>query len=145
MVTTNFNKEAGIPYTYFWCNKLDPEVVDALQQGHDLGYEEAEKEAAYKADRYMEDGLYDDYDEAYADAISELDDWYEEEPVHYGVYKGVRYQTTWLGGALLLCVFDSPLRGRFAPCSPCIPGGLDGDTQGDFEGFDIPTDWKIKE
>lgn len=142
----NFNENAGLPFTYFSCNNLDPDVVNELQQrGEDMNYNSALMEASFKADRLIEQGLFEDYDDAYEEAMAELEDWEDYEPVHYGEQEGVNYRTTWLGGALLLCVMDSPLRGKFAQCSPCLPGALDGDTPGDQEGFDIPESWKRKD
>lgn len=139
----NFNENVGLPFTYFSCNNLDPELINGLQMnGFDVHYEEALQEASYKAECDYEKGIYFSYDEAYEEAVAELDDWYDDEPCHEGEHEGIIYSTTWLGGALLLCVMDSPLRGRFAQCSPCLPGALDGDTPGDCEGFDIPESWK---
>lgn len=149
-IKPNFNANLGIPFTFFSCNKLDPEVVIELQEkGDDINYNSALMDASIKAERLVEQGVFEDFDDAYEDAMSELEDWYDDEPVHYGVSfheKGdIVYRTVWLGGALLLCIEQSPLRGTFAACSPCLPGALDGDTPGDYEGFDIPEDWKRKE
>ena len=145
-IRPNFNANLGVPFTVFSCNNLDPELVNELQQnGEDLNYSSALQEASERAERDFENGFYDSYDEAYEEAMAELDDWEDLEPVHYGVHEGIIYRTTWLGGALLLVVEESPLRGYFAPCSPCMPGALDGDTPGDEEGFDIPESWKRKD
>lgn len=142
----NFNENVGLPFTYFSCNNLDPEVVNELQQkGEDLNYNSALMDASFKAETAVENGCFDSYDEAYEEELASLADWEDCEPVHIGDYEGIFYLTSWLGGALLLCVMDSPLRGSFAPCSPCLPGALDGDTTGDQEGFDIPENWKRKE
>lgn len=142
----NFNENEGLPFTYFSCRNLDPELINELQQkGHDMHYSSALRDASFKAETAVENGSFDNYDEAYEEEISALDDWEDPEPVHMGEQEGVFYVTSWLGGALLLCVMDSPLRGKFAKCSPCLPGALDGDTPGDCEGFDIPESWKRKE
>ena len=142
----NFNENEGLPFTYFSCNSLDPELINELQQkGEDLNYNLALMDASFKAERAVENGCFDNYDEAYEEELAALEDWEDFEPVHMGEHEGVLYMTTWLGGALLLCVMGSPLRGRFAECSPCLPGALDGDTPGDQEGFDIPENWKRKD
>ena len=142
----NFNENVGLPFTYFSCNNLDPEVVNELQQrGEDLNYNSALMDASFKAETAVENGSFDDYDEAYEEELAALEDWEDFEPVHMGEQEGVFYVTSWLGGAMLLCVMDSPLRGKFANCSPCLPGALDGDTPGDCEGFDIPESWKRKD
>lgn len=141
----NFNWSVGLPCTYFSCNNLDPELVNELQQkGEDLNYSSALQEASFKAETAVENGCFDSYDEAYEQELAALEDWEDFEPVHIGEHEGIFYLTSWLGGALLLCVMDSPLRGKFAQCSPCLPGALDGDTPGDCEGFDIPESWKRK-
>ena len=142
----NFNENVGLAFTYFSCNNLDPEVVNELQQrGEDLNYNSALMDASFKAETAVENGSFDDYDEAYEEELAALEDWEDHEPVHMGEQEGVFYVTSWLGGALHLCVMDSPLRGKFAQCSPCLPGALDGDTPGDCEGFDIPESWKRKD
>lgn len=142
----NFNKNVGLPFTYFSCSNLDPELINELQtNGFDVHYEEALQEASYKAETAVENGCFDNYDEAYEEELANLEDWYDDEPCHEGEHEGIIYITAWLGGALLLCVMDSPLRGRFAQCSPCLPGALDGNTPGDCEGFDIPESWKRRD
>lgn len=142
----NFNENEGTPFTYFSCNKLNSELVNELQQrGEDMNYNSALMEASFNAERAVDGGIFEDYDEAYEEELSALEDWEDLEPVHMGEHEGVFYVTSWLGGALLLCVMDSPLRGKFASCSPCLPGALDGDTPGDQEGFDIPESWKRKD
>lgn len=142
----NFNENVGLPFTYFSCNNLNPEVVNELQQkGEDLNYSSALQEASFKAETAVEKGCFDSYDEAYEQELAALEDLEDFEPVHMGEQEGVFYVTSWLGGAMLLCVMDSPLRGKFSRCSPCLPGALDGDTPGDQEGFDIPENWKRKE
>lgn len=139
----NFNENVGLPFTYFSCNNLDPELVNELQQkGEDLSYSSALQEASFKAETAVENGCFDSYNEAYEQELAALEDWEDFEPVHIGEHEGVFYLTSWLGGALLLCVIDSPLRGKFSRYSPCLPGALDGDTPGDCEGFDIPESWK---
>lgn len=145
-VVPNWNPYKEMPYTYFSASKLDPELVCELQdRGSDVHYEEAVNEAVAKAERQFETGGVGDLQEAIDEALAELDSWEDVEPVHQGEHEGVTYQTTWLGGALLVCVIDSPHSGKFAKCSPCLPGALDGDTPGDYEGFDVPEDWKFKD
>ena len=146
----NFNKEVEIPYTYFSASKLDPELVCELQDhGENIYYEEAKEAARCSARIEYEfggDSEFGSVEEAIEYVLEELaEEWEDSEPVHQGLYEGVKYRTVWLGGALLVCVIDSPHRGKFAKCSPCLPGALDGDTPGDYEGFDVPEDWKRKD
>lgn len=143
---SNWNQDKQLPYTYFSASKLDPGLVCDLQDfGTDVHYQEAEDEALARAERQYEDGEVEDLQEAICDALDDLVCWEDDEPVHQGVRDGVTYQTAWLGGALLVCVIDSPHRGLFAKCGPCLPNALDGDTLGHLEGFDVPEDWKRKE
>ena len=74
----------------------------------------------------------------------QLDGWYCEEPSIEGEYEGVKYQSSWLGGALNVWIFESPHTGRFAECSPCVPGAGNLDRP-DADGvltYDVPPDWR---
>ena len=73
----------------------------------------------------------------------QMDNYYCEEPVTAFTYEGVKGQTTWLGGALLLWIFDSPYTGTFQLCSPCVPNAcnLDQPENGGYAGYTVPTHW----
>ena len=88
-----------------------------------LGYDCKEGYIEYRVEREMEDAQI-------------------EEPTIEGEYEGVQYGISFLGGAPMLWVFQSPLIGKFALCSPCCPGATDGNSEGEYEGYDIPADWK---
>lgn len=69
-----------------------------------------------------------------------------EEPIIEGTYEGVRYQTSWLGGALNFWIFESPVVGLFDLCSPCVPnaGNLDSPNHSGYLAYDVPADWRVE-
>ena len=90
-----------------------------------LGYDSKEDYIEYRVEREMENAQID-------------------EPTIEGEYEGVQYGISWLGGAPLLIVVQSPYTMRGNLCSPCLPGAVDGDSpnpQG-YEGYGIPDSWK---
>ena len=103
-------------------------------------------------DRYMEDEVeaaynrlgYDDRDD-YIDTRLELESEriQIEEPTLAGICEGVRYEISWLGGAPLLWVFESPVISKARLCSPCCPNAGDLDSLDDdgYECYGIPEDW----
>lgn len=104
-------------------------------------------------DRYMEDEVeaaynrlgYDDRDD-YIETRLELesDSIQIEEPCISGKYEGVDYAISWLGGAPLLWVFESPIISKARLCSPCVPnaGDLDSLDEDGYECYGIPDDWR---
>lgn len=106
-------------------------------------------------DRCMEDEVeaaynrlgYNDRDD-YIDTRLELESEriQIEEPTLAGTCEGVRYEISWLGGAPLLWVLESPVISKARLCSPCCPNAgdlnsLDGDG---YECYGIPADWYAK-
>ena len=89
-----------------------------------LGYDSKEDYIEYRVEREMENAHID-------------------EPTIEGEYEGVQYHISWLGGAPLLWVFQSPLIGRFNLCSPCVPNACDLSSPNPlgYEGYTIPSDW----
>jgi len=75
------------------------------------------------------------------------DSFYDDEPVHEFQRDGVRGQTTWLGGALLVFIFHSPFTGQFDRCSPCVPNACDLDhfNPDGYVGYDVPPTWRIEQ
>jgi len=66
-----------------------------------------------------------------------------EEELRWGVYQGVKYQSSWLGGALNFWIFESPYIVNGGRASPCVPGAciLNKENTGPVEGYGIPADW----
>lgn len=162
---TNVNLETGIAYGYISANSLHPDIVQDLQDnGTDVYYEEAwadfirGKRSEYNENldatrqRVEDDGL--KFDEDSVDAFDEEDyrdefnnSYEQDEPVHEGEKDGVKYRTSWLGGALNVWVFESPFTCKTVPCSPCVPGAgdLDNVGKGDYECYDVPPNWRDEE
>ena len=70
-----------------------------------------------------------------------------DEPIIEGELDGVKYHTSWLGGALHLWVFFSPRTAFFRECSPCVPGAGNLDCP-DVDGvltYDVPFEWRASE
>jgi len=139
----NYNPATGVPYGVIACQSLDAELVDELWYTHgtDLSYEEAVRELRNEVNAEVEAGELDE-----DDFDSELDLRVEriqiDEPTIEGVYEGVHYHISWLGGAPLLWVFESPHINPHAQCSPCVPGAGDLDSEGDVLCYDVPDDWR---
>ena len=142
----NTNPDTGIRYGVVYANNLNQDLLQDLlyRYGEDKSYKEAAedhyKEARAKAERL------EDFD------ADEFDDWYEcpdfdiDEPTYSGVFEGVEYQVTWLSGAMLLWVFNSPHVGLYDLCSPCAPnaGNLDRPNLKGYVCYTIPEDWLHK-
>lgn len=56
-----------------------------------------------------------------------------DEPVIEFDQDGVQGQIGWLGGAPIVWIFHSPVVGKYARCSPCVPGAGDLSNEGDHE------------
>ena len=84
----------------------------------------------------------DDYIETRTEKESEFIEIDEE--VYEGETEGVKYRVTWLGGAQIVLIFESPVVTRAYECSPCIPGAGDLDSPAldlGVECYGVPTDW----
>lgn len=142
---TNVNPKTGIAYGYILSHALDPEIVDTLLfgvQAKNLTYEEAKKEFVSQRRRERDSDMsLDEFDEDRA--AEEFADRYQanEETIE-GEYQGVKYQSSWLGGALHFFIFESPHVKGHAPCSPCVPGAGDLHHAGELQTYDVPDDWR---
>jgi len=56
---------------------------------------------------------------------------------------GMKLGLSWLGGAPIVWVFESPHMARFAPCSPCVPGAgdLDSPEPDGVMAYCLPGEW----
>ena len=72
-----------------------------------------------------------------------MDNCYCEEPIIEFECDGVKGRTSYLGGALNLWIFESPVVGKFAEYSPCVPGAgnLDQPDEDGVETYTVPPDW----
>lgn len=155
---TNTHEVTGIPYGIISCNSLDQEWMHELLfvHGKDLSYaaalqeEEDRQRAEFDAALEVVNtyGVWSNIDNQ-PEFRANLDNFEPciDEPIVEGECEGVKYRTTWLGGAQMLWVFESPHVGRFAQCSPCVPGAADLDSPDEdgIEGYDVPPDWRYKE
>ena len=148
---TNMNPETGIRYGTIYLSAIDSDTAyDLFYEGDNVSEDDAigdlRVEICIEAD---ERGFDDDRDR---------EDWEErqfeervegiqiEEPTIKGECDGVKYMISWLGGAPLLWVFESPFTGRFDLCSPCVPNAcnLNSPNPGGYEGYTVPADWLRK-
>lgn len=143
----NVNPKTSIPYGIISANSLDNEVVEALlygRQATDLSYQEALEQAKLDFCKQHElehpDRAFDpdDFDE---DSFN--DSWYCETPTVVGTYEGVKYQSSWLGGALNFFILESPHTAHCMACSPCVPnaGNLNNLDPDGLEAYTVPSDW----
>jgi len=144
----NTNPETGIWYGIISANAIDPEMIDEIQRkGIDIHFETAKRELESRIRDACEDRLgYRQTQEVVELALDLFDTWEDEEPVHKFNIDGVKGQTTWLGGALLVWVFESPNIVKADLCSPCVPncGNLDSFNSDGYECYNVPDDWRIK-
>ncbi len=81
----------------------------------------------------------DDFIDARVEAQLELIEI--DEPIVEGTNDGVHWRTSWLGGALNLFIFDSPVIVKCALCSICVPNAGNLDSLGDYETYGVPVEW----
>lgn len=147
----NVNPETGIRYGIISANALDPEIIDEIQRtGRDAHWEQRLEELRLETNADVEDGLIseDEFDASLDRRIEECSDrFYDDEPVHKFEIDGVKGQTTWLGGALLVWIFKSPVISTVRLCSPCVPnaGNLDNPDPDGYQAYDVPLDWRYTE
>lgn len=153
----NTNTQTGIRFGVIACQNLDQDIVEDLWYGYgavDLSYkaarEELEETLKREGSALVDDGELD---------IDDLSDWVDrelearsdyiqiDEPTIEGTYQGVQYQISWLGGAPLLFVFESPVISRARLCSPCVPnaGDLDNLDDDGVECYGVPAEWRRTE
>lgn len=148
----NRNPETGVRYGYISANSLHPDLVDYLQiQGRDVHWEDARAEliANFTYGNIDDEDLesLEDYDDELERRLENLaEGWYDDEPIHEGELDGVKYRTSWLGGALHVWIFESPVIGNYQECSPCVPGAGNLDCP-DLDGvptYDVPKEWRYE-
>jgi hypothetical protein len=142
----NVNSETGIAYGVFYTGNCQCLCDDIFSRGDDLSYEAWKEEVASRL-RNAIGGVIDDYSHQASEIakghrfdslIEALGDSYEcDEPCHsyeYDTEHGkVKLYQTWLGGAPLVYVIESPyVLTNAAGCSPCVPnaGNLDSEPNG---------------
>lgn len=148
----NVNEKTGIRYGIIASRSLEYWVIDEIQMnGTDVHWEEAVEDQRREVKRDVEWGSVSEEDfykelDRRIEALSE--NFYDDEPVHEFDIKGVKGRTTWLGGALLVWVFESPYKTYAQLCSPCVPNCGDLDSLDDSTGelcYDVPPEWRREE
>lgn len=143
----NRNPDTGIRYGIISANSLHHYVLDDLcygTQARDVRYEDACSELEDAICHAVSDFLSSNQTRQLIDEALEMFEYECEEPIYEGVYEGVRYSTTWIGGAMHVWVFESPVTGHYAEGSICVPGAGNLDCP-DLEGvvcYDVPDDWR---
>lgn len=154
--TSNVNPETGIRYGVISLNSLDADVVHELWiDGDNLSEREALDELREEVTTDME-AENEERDEPLSveDMQDEIErrvegEWSEsygvEEPTIEGDCDGIKYLISWLGGAPLLWVLESPYTTYARLCSPCVPnaGDLESlDAADGYECYDVHPAWR---
>ena len=149
---TNTNPETGIRYGCVYLNSLDPDTAQWLwDDAENLSEEEAYAELKAEIEAQVQEECPDfDENEAEIEVEKRLERESEciqiDEPTLAGICEGVRYEISWLGGAPLLWVLESPVISKARLCSPCCPNAGDLNSLDDdgYECYGIPADWYAK-
>jgi len=146
----NTNPETGIRYGIISSRSLNDDVVNEMYQvGKDVHFTDAQEEITEGLERVLGDFMSDDSIERVTKlAIEEMsNDFNDDEPVYEGTLDGVNFRTTWLGGALLVYIFESPITTYAKLCSPCVPNcgdldNLEAMCDGGYECYGVPDSWR---
>jgi len=138
----NVNPKTGIRYGVVDLQSLEDWVFEEFfHNGRNLTYEAAQRDFA---DEIMSEHGRPPTDE-------EWDEWndyaeFEEEEYELEI-DDMKLLLTYLGGAPLVFVMDSPHVTRTRGTSPCVPnaGDLDNKDPRGIETYDVPEDWYYKE
>lgn len=156
-MTANINAKTGIAFGYISADAIDSEIVDELLYGSGLvnltykaQLEEflAEQRQIYAYSPIGSNPRYDSSGEFDAEWASEdfNDGIYQaaDEEVIEGIYQGVSYCSSFLGGALNFWILESPVvTDKARRASPCVPNAAILDTlDGNVTGYDVPADWR---
>lgn len=146
---SNVNRHltTGIAFGYIRADHIDPDMLNDLLYSHgtDVSYKEALAEHLAQERRLhegLQEGDHDDEDFDEDEATQAFADEYQcDEPIIEGEHEGVKYRTSWLGGAQHLWVFESPVLTKCRPCSLCVPGAGNLDQVGDYLAYGVPASW----
>ena len=168
--TANTNPETYVPFGYVAANDLNQDLVDQLIYG---GVNESQLECEFEIARQMlheyigeneEVDLPSPGEEVTPELLQQLIQLLEErdltwkyeqqlehievqEPHIHGECEGVKYATSWLGGALNFFIIESPvITTKACRASPCVPNaGIlkhpEDHEEGSVESYGIPEDW----
>ena len=137
-MTANINPDTGIRYGVASLNSLAEWVWDEFfTNGTNLTAQQAE--ADFKRDFALENDREpsDDEEQEFWDGYEADEECYELEA------DGMRLELSYLGGAAIVFVLESPHIGQARECSPCVPnaGDLDNRERGGFDCYSLPAEW----
>ena len=154
----NIHPTTGIPYGVINAGSLDPEIVDMITtDGENVSERDAEDEFRKQINHEIESGRLraDQFGEEMERRLRDRSEHASEDDYRYVEYDDggklmLEVQTTWLGGAMLVYVLQSPYLAAAPTCSPCCPnaGDLDNryeDGEGGVTCYDVPPDWRREE
>jgi hypothetical protein len=152
--TANIDLTTGIAYGYISANCLDSDLVNELM-GNSLNATAAaafdewlyNKATQLMANDLSINGINEAMEEASNYSHEFWDSWEEDEPCVEGEHEGVKYASSWLGGALNFFIFESPNVTEHARiASPCVPNaGILDTLDGDVKAYDVPDGWRYTE
>jgi hypothetical protein len=159
----NTNPKTGVAYGYISANALDLNMVVDLMAGvgadnfRNVSEDQAVAEIAAEQRRGVNESgnqafirvfekMSDDeiFDGLARLGMVDMDRLISPEVIVSGVYEGVHYTSSWLGGALHFFIMESPvITGKAGRASPCVPGaGILDDLSGNVVAYDVPLDWR---
>ena len=162
MPTANINRETGIHFGAISGNSLDLDVLCDLQEkASEIVFDAYrldemkrfanEHDHDYAVDIQADDlfnSLMDAFGEEFDDFIYSIDENFEDdEPQAEFEHEGIKVVFSYLGGAPLVIVTESPYIAIAGLCSPCVPnaGNLDDKDPDGEECYDVPADWYAKD
>lgn len=133
--------QADLAWEVFKENResLTQEMVDEFDLGDDVRLDEV---GDFLSDENIVEFVEEMFPDEWQDVLENFDD---SELRKSGKVEGVKLSLSYLGGAPLLWVIESPRLVWCRPCSPCVPGAGDLDSP-EEEGFGVqcyglPKDW----
>lgn len=161
----NRHPVTGVRYTIYHINNdLHPEVwEDIYRDGVNLSDKAVMDELRQRVERALEElpeqcsDMLEDLCDQIMDRLADNDHCIDE-PIYEGETDGIKWQTSWLGGAPHLIVVESPYYGVGRECSPCVPNAVNGSSittifsdedaagchasvAGAVYGYALPTTW----
>jgi len=141
-MTANIDPKTEIRYGVVSLGKLEDWVYEEfLNHGTSLTHEAAVAE--FRAEFYTENPYADELE--YEDALQDaMENWHIEEENFRLEKDGMKLELSYLGGAALVFVIESPHTSRARQCSPCVPNAGDLDNKDEERGYlcyDVPADW----
>ena len=133
--TTNMNPETGIHYGTIYLDNLEDWVFDEFfYHGTNLTEQAAFDDAVAIGDVDPDD---DESVQSFWDCTEFDECEYELET------DGMKLGLSYLGGAAMVWIFESPHTTRASLCSPCVPnaGALDSQHENGVDCYTLPQDW----